>query len=147
MDAWALSITGSCIGAQTGSGKTAAFLIPAIQLVLTNRLKPMSVAEVTAAALRKTVYPRVLILSPTRELATQIHLESRKFCFKTGVRAAAVYGGQDIRLQVRDMGRHVDILIATPGRLLDFVERNRIGFAHVSHLSAPDDLVRVFNVV
>lgn len=66
--------------------------------------------------------PQVLILAPTRELAIQIHDCSRPFCFKANVKMAAVYGGADKARQLEAMASGVDILVATPGRLIDFLD-------------------------
>lgn len=69
--------------------------------------------------------PSALALAPTRELAIQIQEESAKFSFRTGLRTCVAYGGADIREQMRDLERGVDILVATPGRLVDLIERGR----------------------
>jgi ATP-dependent RNA helicase DDX3X len=74
------------------------------------------------------------VLAPTRELATQIHEEAVKFTSGTTLRAVVVYGGQDIRHQFRELDRGCDVLVATPGRLLDFVERGRIALSAVGYL-------------
>ena len=78
--------------------------------------------------------PVGLILAPTRELATQIWEESLKFTYCTSIHSVVVYGGQDIRQQFRELDRGCDILVGTPGRLTDFVERGRISLAQISYL-------------
>ena len=78
--------------------------------------------------------PKALILSPTRELTTQIHNEARRFCYRTGLRPVVVYGGQDIRSQLRELERGCDILVATPGRLTDLIDRARVGLGDISML-------------
>ena len=78
--------------------------------------------------------PSVLVLAPTRELATQIFNEARKFVYRTGVRPVVVYGGQEPRLQLREIERGCDLLVGTPGRLVDFTERGRISLANIAFL-------------
>jgi ATP-dependent RNA helicase DDX3X len=126
--------------AQTGSGKTAAFLLPTIDLML--REGPPTIGGVGSSgrggssflnASRKA-YPVTLVLAPTRELASQIFEESRKFCFKTGIRPVVVYGGADVRLQFRELEKGCDILVATPGRLMDLIDRARCSVEYVCHL-------------
>merc|ERR1719433_98729 len=70
--------------------------------------------------------PCGLVLAPTRELAAQIHVESCKFSFQTGIRACIIYGGADMREQRMELEKGCDILIATPGRLTDMIERGNI---------------------
>ena len=76
-------------------------------------------------------YPGALIMAPTRELASQIHDEARKFTYMTGLAPVVVYGGADVRQQIRELERGCDILTATPGRLGDLIERGRISLACV----------------
>jgi len=73
--------------------------------------------------------PRLLVLAPTRELAQQIYEESRKFAYRTGLRSVVLFGGSDPYRQGRDLERGSDILIATPGRLADFIERGKVSLA------------------
>lgn len=125
--------------AQTGSGKTAAFLLPTIDLML--REGPPTIGGTSRPgggssflnASRKA-YPVTLVLAPTRELASQIYEESRKFCFKTGIRPVVVYGGADVRLQFRELEKGCDLLVATPGRLMDLIDRARCSVEYVRHL-------------
>ena len=74
----------------------------------------------------RSAYISALILAPTRELATQIHEEANKFCYCTGIRPVVVYGGTNIQNQQRDLDVGADILVATPGRLVDLIERGRL---------------------
>ncbi|CBI32154.3 unnamed protein product, partial [Vitis vinifera] len=83
----------------------------------------------------RTAYPLALILSPTRELSCQIHDEAKKFSYQTGVRVVVAYGGAPINQQLRDLERGVDILVATPGRLVDLLERARISLQMVQYLA------------
>lgn len=118
--------------AQTGSGKTAAFCFPIISRIVRN----MSVhADNGHYRGGWVACPLALILSPTRELSCQIHEEANKFCYQTGVRVAVVYGGAPAASQLRDLGKGVDILVATPGRLIDLIERSRISLGRVKYLA------------
>lgn len=102
--------------AQTGTGKTAAFGIPIIER-LDSKIK----------------HPQCLVMSPTRELAIQIAEEMKKLLrYKTGVRVIPVYGGQPIERQIRALKDGVHIIIGTPGRILDHMERRTINLSHVS---------------
>jgi len=116
--------------AQTGSGKTAAFLFPIIsQMVKTNLPSDQGVGYG-----RRKVFPYALVLAPTRELACQIYDEAKKFSYKTGLKSVVVYGGAPIGLQLRDLERGCDILVATPGRLVDIMERARISVSQIRWL-------------
>lgn len=75
-----------------------------------------------------------MILAPTRELVSQIHDEARKFAYRSWVRPAVVYGGADINQQLRQIERGCDLLSATPGRLVDLIERGRISLANIKYL-------------
>jgi ATP-dependent RNA helicase DDX3X len=82
----------------------------------------------------RKAYPTALILAPTRELVSQIHDEARKFAYRSWVRPAVVYGGADMNTQLRQIERGCDLLSATPGRLVDLIERGRISLANVKYL-------------
>lgn len=116
--------------AQTGSGKTAAFCFPIIFGILKNR---PSVLVPSYGG--HTAFPLALILSPTRELSCQIHEEAKKFSYQTGVRVVVAYGGAPISLQLRNLGRGVDMLVATPGRLVDMIERGRVSLKNIKYLA------------
>jgi ATP-dependent RNA helicase RhlE len=100
--------------AQTGTGKTAAFGLPLVHHLLANRGKPPA----------KTI--RSLILAPTRELVNQIAENLKSFTQGTPLRVECVVGGSPINRQIRALTRGADILVATPGRLLDLVERRAV---------------------
>lgn len=121
--------------AQTGSGKTGGFLFPILSASFTNgpRAPPGEVPSGGYGRTRKA-YPTGLILAPTRELVSQIHEEARKFCYRSWVRPAVVYGGADINQQLRQIERGCDLLSATPGRLVDLIERGRISLANIRYL-------------
>ncbi len=108
--------------AQTGTGKTAAFALPILQSLFEKR-KP---AGPRAA--------RALVLAPTRELAIQIAESFRVYGRHLGLRLATVYGGVGQKPQVNALSRGVDILIATPGRLLDLLGQGHLRLDRVSHL-------------
>ena len=83
---------------------------------------------------RRKAYPTALILAPTRELVSQIHEEARKFAYRSWVRTAVVYGGADIGMQLKQIERGCDLLAATPGRLVDLIERGRISLSNIRYL-------------
>jgi len=108
--------------AQTGSGKTAAFLFPVINRILFDGPTPPP----ASGPGRRKAYPSCLVLAPTRELATQIYDEGRKFCYQSKIKTVVVYGGADVGSQLSQLDRGCDLLVATPGRLQDLMERGRI---------------------
>jgi len=118
--------------AQTGSGKTAAFLLPIIHNLLSGG-NSGGRRRVSGGYNNREVYPSAVILSPTRELAIQIHVQARKFLYRTGLRTCVVYGGADWRKQARDLRYGVDIMVATPGRLNDFMERGFVKMSAVQY--------------
>ncbi|KAI0630602.1 DEAD-domain-containing protein [Trametes polyzona] len=122
--------------AQTGSGKTGGFLFPILSASFTNgpRAPPADPNPGMGYSRGRKAYPTALILAPTRELVSQIHDEARKFCYRSWVRPAVVYGGADINQQLRQIERGCDLLSATPGRLVDLIERGRISLANVRYL-------------
>ena len=75
-----------------------------------------------------------MVLAPTRELATQIYDEARKFAYRSKVRPAVVYGGANVGDQMRELDRGCHLLIATPGRLVDFLDRGKISLEFCNHL-------------
>ncbi|KAF9426390.1 DEAD-box ATP-dependent RNA helicase [Podila epigama] len=117
--------------AQTGSGKTGGFLFPILSELF--KRGPTPPPPQTGLGRRKA-YPVALILAPTRELASQIWEESRKFSYRSWVRSCVVYGGADIGQQLRQIDRGCDMLTATPGRLVDLIERGRVSLANVQYL-------------
>lgn len=119
--------------AQTGSGKTGGFLFPILSASFAAGPRPPPV-DPNPGYGRRRAYPTALILAPTRELVSQIHDEARKFAYRSWVRPAVVYGGADINQQLRQIERGCDLLSATPGRLVDLIERGRISLANVQYL-------------
>ncbi|CAI8610290.1 unnamed protein product [Vicia faba] len=121
--------------AQTGSGKTAAFCFPIISGIMKDRLASGLVPSMPRGGGSDVAYPTALILSPTRELSCQIHAEATKFAYQTGVKIAVAYGGAPIGQQLRVLERGVDILVATPGRLVDMIERERVSLKKIKYLA------------
>jgi ATP-dependent RNA helicase DDX3X len=121
--------------AQTGSGKTGGFLFPILSQAF--QYGPSSVPAMAASggfSRQRKAFPTSLILAPTRELVSQIYDEARKFAYRSWVRPCVVYGGADIGSQLRSMERGCDLLVATPGRLVDLIERGRISLANIKYL-------------
>jgi len=83
---------------------------------------------------QRKVTPLALVLAPVRELACQIYNEAKKFSYKSGLRVCVVYGGDSIGKQLRELERGCDIMVATPGRLVDILERARCSLAQVRYL-------------
>ena len=83
---------------------------------------------------QKKAYPTAVIMAPTRELATQIFDEAKKFCYRSWVQPCVVYGGSPIGNQMREMDRGCDLLVATPGRLSDLIDRGKISLSNVKYL-------------
>ncbi|KAI1823686.1 P-loop containing nucleoside triphosphate hydrolase protein [Xylaria intraflava] len=115
--------------AQTGSGKTAAYLIPIINHLMGKAKKlaaPRPSVAAAAAGAQVRAEPLVVIIVPARELAVQIFNEARKFCYRTMLRPCVIYGGCPIGMQLDNLRRGCDILVASPGRLIDMIERPHI---------------------
>ncbi|KAI7903422.1 P-loop containing nucleoside triphosphate hydrolase protein [Cokeromyces recurvatus] len=119
--------------AQTGSGKTGGFLFPVFSELFSKG--PLTPPEDHSQGYRpRKAHPQVLILAPTRELVSQIYDEAKKFAYRSWVKPAVVYGGSDIGAQIRTLERGCDLLVATPGRLVDLIERARISLSIVRFL-------------
>lgn len=88
--------------------------------------RPNTVQGFDAARDSVRAEPLVLIVCPTRELATQIFDEARRLCYRSMLRPCVAYGGAPARLQREELQKGCDILIATPGRLLDFMEQTHV---------------------
>jgi ATP-dependent RNA helicase RhlE len=124
-----LALAGSDIitCAQTGTGKTVAFVVPTLQWLLTT---PRPDVDGAAAA----VNSRVLVLAPTRELAVQIEDEIHGLAYHTSVTSAAVYGGVEMGMQERALRAGVDIIVATPGRLMDHMRQQNADLSAIQLL-------------
>ncbi|KFO72426.1 putative ATP-dependent RNA helicase DDX4, partial [Cuculus canorus] len=112
--------------AQTGSGKTAAFLLP----IVAHMMKE----GVAGSSFKEQQEPECIIVAPTRELINQIFLEARKFVYGTCIRPVVAYGGTQIGHSIRQIMQGCNILCATPGRLLDIIGKEKIGLRNVKYL-------------
>lgn len=112
--------------AQTGSGKTAAFLLPILHKLLED-----GVDSNAGACPQK---PQAVIVAPTRELAIQIKDEARKFSSSSVLKCVVAYGGTSTGFQLNTLMRGCNVLIATPGRLMDFVDKGKVSFEDVRYL-------------
>ena len=122
--------------AQTGTGKTAAFLVVTLQRLLTR-----AAAEPAEAG----SFPRVVILAPTRELAVQIHRDTLVLAKHTDFRIGLVYGGTGYQQQRDDLARGIDILIGTPGRLIDYLKQRIFSLRRVE-VVVLDEADRMFDL-
>jgi len=114
--------------AQTGTGKTAAFAIPVLEKI--------------EADLNKT---QALVLTPTRELAIQVSEEINRIGKYSNIRSLPIYGGQEITRQIRALRSNPQVIVATPGRLLDHMERRTIALKHI-HLVVLDEADEMLNM-
>ena len=112
--------------AQTGSGKTAAYLLPICFKMIRDGPPRSSKA--------RPARPVALVLAPTRELAVQIYEETRKIVSSTGIRVTVVYGGADPKIQSWELNSGCDLLVGTPGRLLDFLNRGKVSLSEIRYL-------------
>lgn len=111
--------------AQTGTGKTASFVLPMLETLKVH-------ANTSTSPARHPV--RALILTPTRELAIQVYESVKTYGKYLPLRAAVVYGGVNIEPQIAELARGVEILVATPGRLLDHLQNRSVSLARVEFL-------------
>ena len=121
--------------AQTGTGKTAAFLLALFQRLLTH----------PAPATRRLNQPRALVVAPTRELAVQIHKDALQLGKYTGISMAVVYGGEDYEKQRERVAEGVDVLIGTPGRLIDYMKQHVFDL-HIAEVLVLDEADRMFDM-
>jgi len=123
--AWPVALSGrDMVGlAETGSGKTLAYLLPALVHV---NAQPV---------LKEGEGPLALLLAPTRELAVQIHEEAVRFGHPCGVRSAVIYGGVPKAEQVAVLRKAPEIVVATPGRLNEFLEKKKTELSHCVYLA------------
>lgn len=122
--------------AQTGSGKTLAYLLPIANLLLSSQ--PIQINTSTS-------YPVVLIILPTRELAEQTYQESLKVFHETGIVSGVIYGGCAYDTQIKRLRMGVDILIGTPGRLIDFLDKGFIQLCSIQYFIF-DEADRLFDM-
>ena len=142
--------------AQTGTGKTAAFMLPTLQRIAGEKpgeaekpdaTEPNTAAERTAAAgrnakrgsakrggVKRNAYPRALIITPTRELAAQIDDVAKSVCASTGQHAVIVTGGARYKHQITALQKGCDVLVATPGRLIDLLDKKHTSLENIQVL-------------
>ena len=132
-----VALTGRDIAgqAQTGTGKTAAFLVALYQKLLSE----------TPHGSRKPTSVRALVVAPTRELAVQIHKDAAVLGRHTGLRLAVVFGGTDYDKQRKQLEDGVDVLVGTPGRLIDYYKQNIYDLKHAQVLVL-DEADRMFDL-
>src|SRR5664279_3927455 len=122
--------------AQTGTGKTAAFALPLLQRLLKHENSSTSPAR----------HPvRALVLLPTRELADQVAQQVKLYAKYTNLRSAVVFGGMDMKPQTLELKRGVEVLVATPGRLLDHIEAKNCVLNQVEYVVL-DEAVRMLDI-
>ena len=121
--------------AQTGTGKTAAFLIALFNRLLTD----------PAAANKPLNAPRAIVIAPTRELAVQIHSDALGIGKHTGLKLAIVFGGVDYEKQRRILEEGVDVLIGTPGRIIDYFKQHVFDLRHIQ-VAVMDEADRMFDL-
>ena len=137
--------------AQTGTGKTAAFMLPTLQRIAVEKpcgaekpdsKEPNASAKPNAAAGRdakrggtkRNTYPRALIITPTRELAAQIDAVAKSVCVSTGQQAVIVTGGARYKHQITALQKGCDVLVATPGRLIDLLDKKHTSLENIQIL-------------
>uniref|UniRef100_A0A023GFV1 RNA helicase n=1 Tax=Amblyomma triste TaxID=251400 RepID=A0A023GFV1_AMBTT len=113
--------------AQTGSGKTAAFMLPILHTLLSD-------SALENPSFQAVQTPQAVILSPTRELAIQIAQDAHKYSYDSILKTVLIYGGTSVQHQLAQLSRGCHILVATTGRLKDFVEKGKISFEKLRFL-------------
>jgi ATP-dependent RNA helicase RhlB len=142
--------------AQTGTGKTAAFLLATFQYLIKDEEKDTDyddedtddvVEKVVVKPVKNktTQYPRAIILAPTRELAIQIHKDAVLLGKRLNLTFALIYGGTDYQKQLTQVKTNVDIIIGTPGRIIDFYRQNAFTLDHVQ-VMVLDEADRMFDL-
>jgi ATP-dependent RNA helicase RhlE len=126
--------------AQTGTGKTAAFVLPLLQRLTAPAVRPGSPLD---RAVQRA--PRVLVLVPTRELAAQVLESVRTYGAHVAIDSLAVFGGVGIQPQIQALRRGIDVLVATPGRLLDHLNQRTVDLSRVQTLVL-DEADRMFDM-
>ncbi|MCR9142656.1 MAG: DEAD/DEAH box helicase [bacterium] len=114
---------------QTGTGKTIAFLLPILHKILSEELPG----------------PAALIVTPTRELCLQIADEANKLCGENKIGVVAIYGGEEYRRQEEALAKNPELIVATPGRLIDYVKQNKIDLSQI-RFQVLDEADRMFDM-
>jgi len=128
--------------AQTGTGKTAAFLIALFNRLLTD---PDAGAGAPSQNAPRSGAPRAIVIAPTRELAVQIHSDAEGIGKYTGLKIAIVFGGVDYEKQRRILEDGIDVLIGTPGRLIDYFKQGVFDLRHIQ-VAVMDEADRMFDL-
>lgn len=137
--------------AQTGTGKTAAFLLPLMERITRSRLNPEQLSDEEKAIREKRMFPDwrsnqfILVLVPTRELAEQVYENAVKLRGETGIRAVSIYGGVSYDKQKQGLRDAVEIVVATPGRLIDLFKENLLDLKQVRAIVF-DEADRMFDM-
>ena len=128
------------VRSRTGSGKTLGFAIPVVELLLSK----FSNAAVGVGSSSDRPSPRCIVLTPTRELAKQVEGEFKRIAYR-GLRSLAVYGGAAFGPQADDLRRGVDIVVGTPGRIMDHLERGTLDLRRCKFaiLDEADEMLRM----
>lgn len=124
-----------------GSGKTAAFLVPILNQMFVRGIG--TTPYTNRPGMRRKQYPLGLVLAPTRELATQIYEEAKKFSYRSRMRPAVLYGGNNTGDQMRDLDHGCHLIVATPGRLEDMITRGKVGLDNIRFLVLDEGLCLV----
>ncbi len=155
-----LSLRGMDIAgqAQTGTGKTAAFLLATFQYLINDAeddveeqsddiddIDAEKPAIKTVVKSKQIKYPRAIILAPTRELAIQIHKDALQLGKHLNLKLALIYGGTDYQKQLDSIKSNVDIIIGTPGRIIDFYRQNAFTLDHIK-VTVMDEADRMFDL-
>ncbi len=152
-----LSLRGKDVAgqAQTGTGKTAAFLLATFQYLINDDADNSALETVDidtekpavkiVAKCNKDKNPRAIILAPTRELAIQIHKDAEQLGKHLNLNLALIYGGTDYQKQLDSLKTHVDIIIGTPGRIIDFYRQNAFTLDNVK-VTVMDEADRMFDL-
>ena len=137
--------------AQTGTGKTAAFLLATFQYLINDDAQADDFRDAEApepkavAKNKKNKNPRAIILAPTRELAIQIHKDALQLGKHLNLNLALIYGGTDYQKQLDSIKSNVDIIIGTPGRIIDFYRQNAFSLDNVK-VTVMDEADRMFDL-
>ena len=121
--------------AQTGTGKTAAFMLPTLQRIAVEKHNDTKEPNTSAKRdAKRNPYPRALIITPTRELAAQIDNVAKSVCASTGQQAVIVTGGSRYKHQITALQKGCDVLVATPGRLIDLLDKKHTSLENIQVL-------------
>lgn len=139
--------------AQTGTGKTATFLLATFQHLINDtesceiedKAEDTETSEKPAAKAKKIKNPRAIVLAPTRELAIQIHKDAQLLGKHLNLKFALIYGGTDYQKQLDSLKSNVDIIIGTPGRIIDFYKQNAFTLDNVK-VTVMDEADRMFDL-